>query len=314
MNRRSWLALAGMSLPAVMKSLDAVTKRVQVGKVEDSGVLRTLARNPSFTMEASGMEPDPWQSEILRKRWKRLLLCCSRQSGKSQIAASLALNEALLRPPSLIIVLSPSQRQSGELFREKLIPMYDALGCPVPTTQRSALSMRLANGSRIVTLPGRKDGTVRGYSGAALIIIDEASQVGDELYRAVRPMLAVSGGRLMALSTPKGKRGWFFENWFSIKESNQASPAMDEDGCLKIKDNWDRVLVRAHQCKRISEAFLREERTEQGERWYLQEYCCSFSDLVGAMYSWEDIQACMDDEAQPLFVQSMTDADESEFV
>ena len=54
-------------------------------------------------------------------------------------------------------------------------------------------------------------------------------------------MLAVSGGRLIALSTPFGKRGWFHAAWRSAED-------------------WDRVKVTAEQCPRISAEFLVEER------------------------------------------------------
>ena len=68
--------------------------------------------------------------------------------------------------------------------------------------------LKLANGSRILCLPGKEE-TVRCFS-PSLLIIDEASRVPDDLYRSVRPMLAVSKGRLIALSTYFGQRGWFF--------------------------------------------------------------------------------------------------------
>jgi hypothetical protein len=82
----------------------------------------------------------------------------------------------------------------------------------VPPESESALQLELENGSRIVSLPG-KEGTIRGYPGARLLAIDEAAWVPDDLYLAVRPMLAVSDGRLVALSTPHGTRGWFYEAW-----------------------------------------------------------------------------------------------------
>jgi hypothetical protein len=72
--------------------------------------------------------------------------------------------------------------------------------------------LELGSGSRIVSLPGT-EGTIRGYSAVSLLIGDEAARVSDALYYAVRPMLAVSQGRLLALSTPFGKRGWFCEEW-----------------------------------------------------------------------------------------------------
>ena len=85
-------------------------------------------------------------------------------------------------------------RQSQELFG-KVLTFYRDLGRPIPAQAERKLSLELENDSRIVTLPGT-DKTIRGFSGTALLIVDEASRVADELYFAVRPMLAVSGGGL----------------------------------------------------------------------------------------------------------------------
>ena len=61
----------------------------------------------------------------------------------------------------------------------------------------NAISLLLPNGSRIVGLPGT-EATVRGFSAVSLMLIDEAARVADEMYKALRPMLAVSGGRFVA--------------------------------------------------------------------------------------------------------------------
>jgi hypothetical protein len=60
-----------------------------------------------------------------------------------------------------------------------------------------------ANGSRIVGLPGR-EATVRSLSSVTLLVVDEASEVADDLYRSLRPMLAVNNGRLVLMSAPSG--------------------------------------------------------------------------------------------------------------
>jgi hypothetical protein len=206
---------------------------------------------------------------------------CSRQSGKSQTAAALALRAALLEPGSLTLLLSPTLRQSGELFKDKVKRLYNLLGRPVPTKQESALTIELVNGSRIVSLPG-DEGTIRGYSGVTLLVIGEASRVVDDLYRSVRPMLSVSRGRLVALSTPWGKRGWFYEEWTGSAE-------------------WDRVQITADQCPRITADFLSEERQALGERYLRQEYQCSFEDVIDAVFSEEDIAAAADGAPPPLF-------------
>jgi hypothetical protein len=153
-------------------------------------------------MARAAMVPDPWQVQVLASPLAQVLLLCSRQVGKSTVAAALAMRAAILQSGALTLLLSPSQRQSGELFR-KVLSYHAALGQALPVTAESVLRIEFANGSRIVSLPG-DESTIRGYSGVALLVIDEAARVDDNLYRAVRPMLAVSRGRLVALSTPFG--------------------------------------------------------------------------------------------------------------
>lgn len=233
------------------------------------------ALDPVRLAERAGMIPDAWQAKVLRTDARRILLNCSRQSGKSTVSATLAVHTAVYEPRSLVLLLSPSLRQSQELFK-KCLAVYRDAGRIVAADQESALFLTLDNGSRIVSLPG-KEGTVRGYSGARLIIIDEASRVPDELYMSLRPMLAVSGGRLAALSTPFGTRGWWYEAWRS-------------------GGAWDRYEVPATLCPRISAEFLEEEQQNMGEWWYRQEYGCEFLDAQSAAFRREDIDNAFDKE------------------
>jgi Terminase large subunit, T4likevirus-type, N-terminal len=242
--------------------------------------LDALRADRAALFRRAGITPDDWQAKQLRSEADRVLLLCSRQAGKSTTAAGLALGEALLTPMATILLLSPSERQSGELFR-KVVGQFDALGRPVPAVRETALQLELATGSRVIALPG-KEGTVRGYSEVALLVIDEAARVDDALYYAVRPMLAVSKGKLVALSTPFGQRGWFHAEWSGT-------------------GTWERVRVTAAEVPRISSEFLAEERRALGERWYRQEYCCSFEDTIDAVFAYEDIQAALSNEVKPLF-------------
>lgn len=238
------------------------------------------ALDPVAMAEDAGMTPDPWQMDVLRSTSPRILLNCSRQSGKSTVVSLLADHTAIY-DPGLILLLSPTLRQSGELFR-KCLATFNALGRPVPTDAETQLQLELANGARLIALPG-KDGTVRGYSGAKLLIVDEASRVSDDLYRAVRPMLAVSGGRLVALSTPFGKRGWWFEEWMNGGEV------------------WERYRIPATMCPRIAPAFLEEERRSLGEWWFEQEYLCEFREAIDSVFSHDAVMAALDDTVQPLW-------------
>jgi len=227
-----------------------------------------MAMDPVAFARAAGIEPDDWQADVLRSSASRMLLCCSRQSGKSTITSVLAVHTALYNPGALVLLLSPSLRQSQELFR-KCLDAYRAVDRPVPASAESALRLELGNGSRVVSLPGTET-SIRGYSAVRLLIVDEAARVEDSLYLSVRPMLATSAGRLIALSTPFGTRGWWYEAW------RGAEP-------------WERYEVPATMCPRIPARFLDEERRNMGEWWFEQEFMCRFMEGQTQVFTREEV-------------------------
>lgn len=192
---------------------------------------------------------------------------------------------AVCEPGALILLLSPSQRQSAELFK-KVLAMYKALGRPVASKAESALTLTLENRSRVVSLPGT-EATVRSFSAVRLLVVDEASRVDDETIAAVRPMLAESGGQLIALSTPAGRRGWWYEAW-------------DGGGAA-----WKRVRVPASECQRIGAAFLSEERASMGDYFYAQEYECSFETSDASLFDEETLRKMWDSRVKPLFPEGV---------
>jgi hypothetical protein len=245
----------------------------------------SLARalDPVRLARAVGIDPDDWQADALRTPAAQLLLLAARQSGKSTISALLAVDEAIHRPPALVLLLAPALRQSQELFR-KVLDALHALGDAAPAVAaESALRLELANGSRIISLPGAKDATVRGYSNVALLVVDEAARVSDPLYMALRPMLAISGGRLILLSTPFGKRGFFHH------EYTAGGP------------EWHRVKITADQCPRIDPAWLAAERERIGDWWYQQEYGCEFVETDDQVFGYEMVTRAISSDVAPLF-------------
>lgn len=238
----------------------------------------TLARDLAAVLDPvelcrhSGLVPDDAQERLLRCRSGRILLNCTRQWGKSTMAALLALY-VVLRARSLVLLVAPGLRQSGELFR-KVAGFVEGVSDHLPIQLKSATktSLEWTNGSRIIALPGT-EATVRSYSAVSLIVLDEAARILDPLYLAVRPMLATSGGSIIALSTPFGKRGWWYDAW--------------EHG----GDTWERFTVTGDECPRIPDGFLAEERDTLPEWWYLQEYDCTFCDAIDAVFSEEIIRA-----------------------
>ncbi len=240
-----------------------------------------LALDPALLFrKAWKADPDPWQADLLRSNARQAILNCSRQSGKSTVSSILALHDALYQPGCLDLVLSPSLRQSAELFN-KIKIAYFAVSGAAPK-QDSAVSFVLPNGSRIVCLPG-SEATIRGFSGVTRLIIDEASRLDDTIYMAVRPMLAVTGGSINLLSTPFGKRGFFYKEWA------EGGP------------DWKRIEVPAVQVKRISPQWLAKERLAIGTFFSAQEYDCEFLEASGQMFKEMEISGIFDNDLKPIF-------------
>jgi hypothetical protein len=240
-----------------------------------------LRLDASLILDDLGFAPDAWQRQVLRSEAERLLMCVHRQGGKSTATAGLAIGTALHQPESLILLVSASLRQSGELFR-KVTDAYRQLGEPIPAVEDNSVTLALANGSRIVSLPDSPT-TIRGYSGPRLVIVDEAAMTSDATIYALAPMLAVSRGRFVLLSTPLGQRGFFYEAW-------QDTAA-----------DWERIRFTAEENMRIDRAWLAEQRRIMGPRWYNQEFMCSFEETTGQVFSSESVLAAFDSDRPALF-------------
>ena len=120
-----------------------------------------------FARTRLGIEPDETQAEVLLSEAKRGILNCTRQWGKSTIAAAKAVHRAYTQPKSLVLVASPSYRQSAEFVR-KAGDMVSMLKIEPRGDGDNDISLLFPNGSRIVGLPGI-EGTVRGFSAVSML-------------------------------------------------------------------------------------------------------------------------------------------------
>jgi hypothetical protein len=231
----------------------------------------------AFAEDRLDFHPDDWQARVLRSTSPWLLLNCCRQSGKSTTTAILALHVAIY-DPGLVLLVSPSLRQSKELFG-KVVRFLKGLEPIEELQEDNRSSCELRNGARIVSLPG-DPATLRGFSAPRLIIKDEAALVADEMQAALDPMLAVSAGRLVEMSSPAGRRGHFFENW--------------EHG-----EGAERIRITARDCPRITAEFLEKQRRKLGPMLFNQEYLCEFIDAASSAFSSEMIEMALVDDFEP---------------
>lgn len=240
-------------------------------------------RDPVALARRSGFAPYDYQSAVLRSRSSQIVLNWSRQAGKSTVTAVLPVHLSLFSPASLTLLLAPGDRQAA-LLLDKVYDVVKALGeYAAQTEQENTRYLRFGNGSEIWALPG-KEGTIRGFSGVGLIVIDEASRVADSLYYAVRPMLAASGGRTILLSTPFGKRGFFHRVW------TEGSASWE-----RHERPYDRV---PHL---IDSPMVAEDRQELPPEWFAQEYQCHFTDTAGQLFPFELVESLFSSDVEPFF-------------
>jgi hypothetical protein len=218
--------------------------------------------------------PDQWQLDIMASKAQQIILNCSRQSGKTTVVAALALRCGLLNSGADILIVCPSERQSDEVFK-KVMDLYFDVDQPVAKSNDRSSELHLVNSSRIIPLPGKHQ-TIRVYS-PKLVILDEASQIPDIVYQSVDPMLAVSKGRLVVLSTPFGKRGWYYHEWVN-------------GGAI-----WERYEIPATKCPRITPEYLAEKRLKPG---FEAEYMCSFEDINNPFFRPDDVARMLVDDPQ----------------
>src|SRR5690348_13872557 len=123
-------------------------------------------------MRKLGLNPDPWQIEVLHSTQPRLLLNCCRQAGKSRVVGMLGLVQSLFNPGTRVLIVSRSFRQANELFRA-VCQFHRVLGNH-SLRRRSAERLAFENESEILCVPCKEE-TIRGISKVDLLIIDEAA-------------------------------------------------------------------------------------------------------------------------------------------
>lgn len=219
------------------------------------------ALDPAVLFEdAFGVPTLDWQRAYLREQRPTVTLK-GRQVGASQSAAALAIHTARYWPNANAVIVSPSLKQSTEITTRARAGLA-RLG--VRLVQDSASQLRLANGSRILSLPGTAR-SVRGWS-ARLLILDEAAYLEEQTFTAARALVA-TGGRMVVQSTPADEYGPFYD-----------LVTGDDPG-------WARFTVRSDEVPTIAPEFLEAERRAMSPDAFAREYECVFGKSGASLFT-----------------------------
>lgn len=230
---------------------------------------------------------DDWQKEILEHDGN-VLLCTGRQVGKTTVFSIKAGQYMINKPGSKIIVVSLTEDQAKLIismiltYLERNPKARIARGRHKPTQNK----ITLKNGSQVIARPvGQTGDAVRGFTGDVLII-DEASGMNEYIFTASKPTLLTTAGQIWMCSTPRGKKGYFYEAFLNKQDRYKVFHISSEHVIKNrpISTSW----TEKQQIEAIK--FLAQEKEDLSEIRYGQEYLGLFLDELRQYFPDDLIQ------------------------
>ena len=233
-------------------------------------------------LKGDPFRPFSYQDMILNDPAKKVLLCIARQSGKSITAAIKALHYIFFNDNATVVVVSRTKDQSLELIRKiKVLIASSTIRFkdiyPSSKEGKTEVHFKNRNGktiSRIISVPATD--AARGYS-ADLVICDECAfwENGDYIFnQVIEPMTQFTKGKIMLISTPNGKSGFFWKCFNS--------------------DYWSRYQFGWRVCPNNTEEEMEEKSQRMTRMEFEAEYEAKFTTSQNAYFHPQDINNCID--------------------
>ena len=218
-----------------------------------------------------------------------LILVSGRQVGKSTVMAMDAAEYAVHNRDKTILMIASVERQAIGLFEKCMDYLYRHYnkdikkGYDKPTKSE----VKLKNGSRILSLPTGLDGHGIRFLTVDRLYADEAHFIPEEVWNAVTPMLAMTGGKQRLFSTPHGNSGYFYNcaqnPLFRVYHKSTEEVVQERE----ITETW------SIEQKNAALEFLRRERERMTTLQYAQEYLGRFVNELRQVFSDEHIKRAM---------------------
>src|SRR2546428_1220147 len=168
---------------------------------------RQWLNDPVAFVKALGPHPllpyqEDWMKSIVENRYT--LLLSSRQIGKSTISVFYGIWRCFAFPGSQVLVVAHSVDQATIDLEHARRFVYERPQLKADVIELSKTAIRLVNGSRLLVVPGRPEGSsARGYR-ADVLIVDEASRIPDASFPAFLPSVAaVPDPKIIMCTTPR---------------------------------------------------------------------------------------------------------------
>ncbi len=210
---------------------------------------------------------DSWQKEVISYRGNMTIIT-GRQCGKSTAVSQLAGERAARNSNEFILIGASVIDQTELIFWKIKAYMHEKHRDKV--IKETLHFMELKNGSKIICVPvGDTGNSMRGYT-ATMLILDEAAIIPDRAWEAIEPIISITKGQIVLLSTPQQKEGFFYK--------------------ASINPNYKTIKVSARDCPRHRKEFLDQKEAELSPVAFATEYLGEFIDDYNRKFSEEWIE------------------------
>lgn len=185
-----------------------------------------------FAIEVLGLYLCRAQRRILEAiaKSRRVVIRSGQKTGKSTSFVAAALWWACTRARGRVLLTAPTHRQVKKVLWKELrrivydkknlrsdgLRVVDVLHVTPPLDPDTG--MQWPDGREIVGFAAESPGATQGFSGPEmLVVIDEGSDVDDDIFEAHEGNTA-AGGRILAASQPLHNTGWFYDAFHSHRE------------------------------------------------------------------------------------------------
>jgi phage terminase large subunit-like protein len=255
-----------VSVDALERELQRLESRQQVSFQND------IPDYPVEFAKSVGIEPDPWQIEVLASEHPRKILLAGRQCGKTTAVALLVAHRAITVPGSEILIVAPAERQAKRLFRVAKL-FWRKAGEPHGAVSDRLTGLELGNGS-VIEAVAAVEHTTRGFS-PSLLVVEEAAFMPSGVYYQLQGSTVRTAGEEILLSTAGFEDGFFYDVWSG-------------------EEDWHRVQIRSDEMPHhISPEQLQRRRLRMPREFFEAEYLCKFLETTGSLFGYDDIQAAL---------------------
>jgi len=213
-------------------------------------------------------EPHPNQQKIVNDKKRFKIARCGRRFGKTVLAVSTLIEEALLKDDSLLFYVAPTYRQGKDIAWDMLVKKVRSLPKElVHKINESELYVLIGNGSKICIKGADNPDSLRGV-GLNGVVLDEYADIKENVWsEIIEPALMDKKGWALIIGTPRG-----FNHFYTFYTKNASNP----DWGVYHFTSYDNPLNDPAEIDRI--------RLTKTDETFEQEYLAEFRRSEGLVY------------------------------